>query len=116
MTDALDKQLQMNRETAHALRDSGVQDGQALEVDALFFAADEASASALAGHLTAEGWRARTDSQRRGVLKKRTVWSVQGTRSVAAGDDAFDAMVTQLDALAEAHGADFDGWGAEVQD
>ena len=73
VTDALDKQLQMNRETAQALRDSGVRDGQPLEVDAFFFAADEASASAPAAHLTAEGWRARTDAQKRGVLKKRIV-------------------------------------------
>lgn len=105
MTEDLDRQLQMSRETVQALRDSGVQDGQPLEVDAFFFAADEASSSALAAALTADGWRAYTDAQKRGVLKKRTVWSVQGTKSVAVRDDVFDAMVKWLDALAEMHSA-----------
>lgn len=70
--------------------------------------------SALAADLTAEGWRTRIDGQRRGVLKKRTVWSAHATKSVTARGDAFDAMVKRLDARAAKNSAEFDGWGAEV--
>lgn len=113
MTD-LDKQLQMNRETLQALRGNGVRDGQSVEVDALFFAANETSAAAPVADLTGDGWRARSHSEKRGLLRKRTVRSVQGSRSVTADGDALDAMVERLDALANKHSAEFDGWGAEV--
>lgn len=113
MTD-LDRQLETNRETLQALRDNGVRDGESVEVDAFFFAADETSAAALVADLTANGWRARSDREKQGVFRKRTVWSVQGSRSVTADDDAVDAMVERLDVLANKHSATFDGWGAEV--
>lgn len=112
----LDDQLAMNRETLQALRDNGVADGQSLDVDAFFFAPDQAASSALVAALTADGWRAQADAERRGLVRKRTVWSVQATRPVPADGDALDAMVTRLSALADEHAAEFDGWGAEVPD
>lgn len=116
MTDGLNEQLRMNSETLAKLKDSGVSDGQLLEVEAFFFAVDEASASSLVAALEAHGWRACADRARRGLLKKKVTWSVQATKALLAEADALDGMVQQLDALAEKHGADFDGWGAEVPD
>jgi hypothetical protein len=117
MTDDLTRQLEMNRETWAALRDAGVAEGQTLGVDAFFFTPDEASATALASDLASLGWRADVHASKQGLLKKRTVWSVQGSRGLAAtGVNVFDRMVEELDGLAQRHGAEFDGWGAEAPD
>ncbi len=115
MTDDLTRQLEMNRETWAALRDADVAAGQTLGVDAFFFAPDEASATALASDLASLGWRTDLHASTQGLLKKRTLWSVQGSRvTTATGVAVFDRMVGELDGLAQRHGAEFDGWGAEA--
>jgi hypothetical protein len=116
MADNAERQREINRETWAALQDAGAAVGQTLEVDAFFFAGDEPSAGALAGDLTSSGWRVDVQSSKRGVIKKRTLWAVQGTKPVSATDvGVFDQMVDDLDGLAQRHGAEFDGWGAEVR-
>lgn len=111
-----DGQKAMNRQTWQALRDEGVSQGQALDVDAFFFADSQASADAVAGDLTAEGWtKVSVDSSKVGLLRRKLVWSVSASRSLpAAGPAAFDDMVDRLEAIASRHDAEFDGWGAEV--
>ncbi len=84
MTDDLTRQLEMNRETWAALRDADVAAGQTLGVDAFFFAPDEASATALASDLASLGWRTDLHASTQGLLKKRTLWSVQGSRVTTA--------------------------------
>jgi hypothetical protein len=117
MADNRARQREMNRETWAALQDAGVRDGQTLEVDAFFVARDEPSADALAGDLAASGWRPNVSVSKQGLLKRRTSWAVEGSKAVSATTvKVFDHMVEELDGLAQRHGAEFDGWGAEVPD
>jgi hypothetical protein len=110
-----DEQKAMNRETWSALQGAGVAAGEHLQVDVFFFAPSEASAQGLQSDLAAGGWTAAVTASKSGLLRRRTVWSVAASRTLSGVDlDVLDDMVERLDALAQEHGAEFDGWGAEV--
>jgi hypothetical protein len=107
----------LNRQTWDALQAHGVEPGSSLDVEAFFFSPTEQRAAGLAEALRAIGWRARTSSTTRGLLRRRVEWSVEGARQIDAVDlDSLDAMVDALDALAAGHGSEFDGWGTEIGD
>lgn len=117
MADNLARQPEMNREIWAALQDAGVTDGETVAVDAFFFAPDEPAARALASDLASSGWRTNVQTSQQGLFKKRTSWAVQGSKAVSAtAVDVLDRMVEELDGRAQGHGAEFDGWGAEVPD
>lgn len=112
MTD----QKTMNRATWASLQDKGVAAGSSLVVDTFTVASDERSAHALAGELERRGWQMRgVLASRRGVLRRKVDWEVLASRQIDAVDlVALDAMVDEMESLARAHGATFDGWGAET--
>jgi hypothetical protein len=115
MSDDVADQLQMNRQTWEALQEQGVVPGSELAVDAFFFADLEETAGQLAAGLRGLGWTVETAASRQGLLRRRTLWSLQAHRVL--GDislQVLDDMVTSLDAEAARYGAEFDGWGAEA--
>jgi hypothetical protein len=49
------------------------------------------------------------------VFRKRVEWSVEGSHTLDGVElDGLDAVGDALEAIAAAHGSQFDGWGAEV--
>ena len=115
MSDDVEQQRALNRGTWAALQDAGVSPGDPLTVDAFFFAPDQTSSGALSADLESDGWDAETRSQKAGLLRRRSTWSVQATRLIASVDlPELDAMVEVLVRRADEHGAEFDGWGAEA--
>lgn len=105
----------LNQQLWETLKDHGVEPGSSLDVEIFFFSPTEDAATALADDLSAQGWTARPTSTTRGLFRKRVEWSVAGSRTVDAVELAgLDAMVDALEAIAAAHGSEFDGWGAEV--
>lgn len=115
MGDGLDHQLKMNQSTWSKLTELGVRPGDALSIDAFFVAAREESAGLLATALTDSGWESEASSSRAGFLRRRTVWNVQASKRVSDVDlSTLDALVKELDALADEHQAEFDGWGTEL--
>lgn len=115
MSDDVEHQQALNRGTWAALQDAGVNPGDPLTIDAFFFAPDEASSVALSTDLQRDGWDAETRSQKAGLLRRRTSWSVEATRRIASVDlPELDGMVEVLVRRAREHRAEFDGWGAEA--
>jgi hypothetical protein len=110
-----EEQKAMNRQTWSARRSAGVGDGEPMEVETFFFAPSEASAQGLRADLAADGWATRVTTAKSGLLRRRTVWSVAASRALSGVDLAvLDDMVDRLDALADKHSAEFDGWGTEI--
>lgn len=115
MNDDVADALETNRDTWVALQEHGVVPGSELGVDAFFFADTEASAESVAAGLRHLGWVVAVSTSRRGLLRRRTLWAVEASRSIGGVSlDVLDEMVTSLEALAEQHGAEFDGWGAQA--
>jgi regulator of RNase E activity RraB len=115
MGDGLEDQLQKNRETWSQLNELGVRPGDALSVDAFFFAPHEEAAKQLAEALAAAGWESQVSSSKTGLLRRKVSWDVQASKLVAGVDlDRLDALVTELEAVAEQHDSEFDGWGTEL--
>ncbi len=113
MSDDVEQQQALNRGTWAALQYAGVSPGDPLTVDAFFFAPDEASSVSLAADLRTDGWKAGVHSQKEGLLRRRTTWSVQATGRIASVDlPKLDGMVEVPMRRADEHGAEFDGWGA----
>lgn len=117
----LERQLaearELDAQTWAALVEHGMGDGAALEVESFFYTADEAGARGLAAALVAAGESAAVDSsqERSGLFRKRTTWSVRSTVTVpAASLSAVQEHSATMLRLADAHGAEFDGWGAAV--
>lgn len=115
MSDDVEHQQALNRGTWAALQDAGVSPGDPLTIDAFFFAPDGTSSVALSADLQRDGWEAETRSQKAGLLRRRTTWSVHATRRLTSVDlPELDGMVEVLVRRAEERGAEFDGWGAEA--
>ncbi|MCA1783846.1 MAG: ribonuclease E inhibitor RraB [Dermatophilaceae bacterium] len=115
MGDELDDQLQKNRETWSQLTEQGVRPGDAINVDAFFFAPHEEAATQLAEALSAAGWESQVSSSKTGLLRRKVSWDVQASRLVSGVDlGRLDALVTELEAAAAAHDSEFDGWGTEL--
>ena len=115
MGDGLDEQLQKNRGTWAQLNELGVRPGDALSIDAFFFAPHQEAAGRLAAALAAAGWESQVSSSKSGLLRRRINWDVQASRLVSGVDlDRLDALVTELEATAEKHDSKFDGWGTEL--
>lgn len=112
MGDALEHQLKMNQTTWSKLTQLGMRTGDALSIDAFFAAARKESAELLAKALTDTGWESEASSSKAGFLRRRTVWNIQASKRVSDVDmGTLDALVKELDALADEHQAEFDGWG-----
>lgn len=115
MSDDATDQLHMNRQTWEALQAQGVVPGSGLGVDAFFFADREEAAGQLAAGLQDLGWAVETAASRHGLLRRRTLWSLQAHRVFTdISLQVLDNMVTSLEAEGARHGAEFDGWGAEA--
>jgi len=115
MDDDAAEQLEMDRQTWAALREQGVVPGSDLGVDAFFFAPAQAAAEQLAADLESLGWTVAVSSPRQGLLKRRSLWALQASRVFRDIHlQTLDEMVTSLQVEAARHGAEFDGWGAEV--
>lgn len=105
----------MNPHTWAALQDAGFDAGDTLEIETFFFAPNESAATALVAELAQGGWSVQVTSYTRGVFKKRTEWGAMAARKEPVDSvSQLDTMVAQLEEVAAKHGADFDGWGAEV--
>jgi len=113
----LEHQLSMNRETWKALEEHGVREGAELSLDFFFVAPGEEAARALATYIGAEtDYEAEASSVKTGWLSKPH-WGVSGsTPPTAVSPDVLDEWVTWMVAAGQAHGCEFDGWGAAVPD
>ena len=117
MSESLENQLDKNRQTWSELNEMGVRPGDMIEFDAFFFAPDEEGANQLAAALATAGWVTDVSSLETGVFRRKVTWSVSASKQVPAVDLAkLDELVTELEAAAARHGAEFDGWGTEVQE
>jgi hypothetical protein len=111
----LEDQLAANREMWDALVELGAGEDRPLLADVFFDAPDQASALAVVDELIAGGDAAEATSRTTGVIRRRTVWSVAGQRTLAAPSRAaLDDLVRVMADLAARHGAHFDGWGAQA--
>lgn len=115
MGEGLDFQLKKNRETWGKLKDLGVSPGDNLTVDAYFVAPQAEAAEQLAEALVAAGWESQVFPYKSGLLRRKVNWGVQASRLVLGVElGSLDALVTELDATAVRHDAEFDGWGTEL--
>lgn len=113
--ESLDDQLQMNRTTWSQLNDKGVRAGDALAIEAFFYAPDEGAANSLVATLEGRGWAVQLEQSTTGFMRKKVHWSAEASKKLPAVDlAALDALVRELDAAASRHGAKFDGWGTEL--
>jgi regulator of RNase E activity RraB len=109
-------QYRTNLQVWQQLQQHGVTPGTLLTPDAHFWARTGAEAEELAVHLRdGLGYRVEVDVIKQGLLRRRHVWSVQGTTPPRTlNPDAIDAWTDEMVEVAAAHGAEFDGWGTEV--
>jgi len=113
--DVTAEQLAMTEGTWSALQDTGVADGTLLSLDFFFVDGDESGARALQAALSAEASQVDVMASKTGSLKRRQVWSVSGTtKPLAVSLPGLREWVERMVRLGDAHGLEFDGWGAEV--
>ena len=113
----LDEARRHDALTWEALLEHGLVPGGALTVDSFFDAGGEAPAGALAQALREAGSTASAESyqERAGLFRKRTVWSVQSSAVLpAASLEAVIDHSERMIRIAAEHGAQYDGWGAQI--
>lgn len=107
----------MNVETWRRLQAHGVLPTTVLNPEANFWAPSRASADALAAALRDLGYTVRTDVAKRGLLRRKQLWSVVGVApATTLNPDAIDAWTDDMVDLAVRHGAELDGWGTFLPD
>jgi hypothetical protein len=113
---ARSRHLELNARTWEALQEAGVGENSELRLDFFYVAPGEQEGEELVRFLREEkGYRAEVQSQRKGLLSKRT-WTVVGETGRMAVSLAVldDWVIWMIDAGAQHGACDFDGWGAAV--
>lgn len=106
----------LNRKQGAAFLDLGVRPGATLDVETFTIAPDRGAAEGFGRELAERGWRvAIAPPQPEQLARGDATWLVQADRRFPQVRlEQLDAMCEDLEAVAERHGCEFDGWCAPL--
>lgn len=102
-------------DTWSSLEDAGISAGTLISIEYFFVDGDEAGALALHAALRQASSQVEIEASRRGVFKRRKVWSVTGmTKPLAVSYHALVRWVEVMVRLGEWHGVEFERLAVNV--